>query len=259
MSRFTKPRHGLFVTGTDTGIGKTYAAAMIARSLRRVGASVGVYKPAASGCRHVEGQLVSDDAVSLWEAAGQPGDVADVCPQRFEAPLAPHLAARAEGKELDTGLVRSGLQHWDRRCDVVIVEGAGGLLSPMGDKEYVADLACDFGYPLVVVAPNVLGVINQTLQTLLTAATYRQGLGVAGVILNDVVPTRDDPSQASNFDELVCRCSPWVLTRTLWGSDQESPVVDWLALATADPTPVRCVAHLPISGHRQPGSDSRAP
>ena len=253
---FTKPRHGLFVTGTDTAIGKTYVAAMIARSLRRAGASVGVYKPAASGCRCVEGELVSDDAVALWEAAGQQGDLAVVCPQSFEAPLAPHLAARAEGKELDADLLRVGLQHWDGRCDVVIVEGAGVLLSPMGDKEYVADLACDFGYPLVVVAPNVLGVINQTLQTLLTAATYRQGLGVVGVILNDVVPTRDDPSQLNNFDELVCRCTPSVLTRVSWGSDQESPVIDWLALATADRPSVRQVTRLPIFGHRQHGSVS---
>ena len=91
-------------------------------------------------------------ALMLWQAAGSPGDLEHVCPQRFAAPLAPHLAAREEGKELDAVLLRSGLEFWRERSDFVIVEGAGGLMSPMGDDEYVADLAHDFGYPLIVVA-----------------------------------------------------------------------------------------------------------
>ena len=105
-------RKGIFVTGTDTAVGKTYVASIIARSLLRAGATVGVYKPAASGCRRHGEDLIADDAVALWEAAGQPGDLTDVCPQRFEAPLAPHLAARAAGRELDADLLHSGLQFW---------------------------------------------------------------------------------------------------------------------------------------------------
>ena len=89
-------------------MGKTYVAALIARSLAASGRRVGVYKPAASGCvRDAQGRLVSDDAVALWEAAGRPGDLEHVCPQRFAAPLAPHLAARAEGREIDAGLLRT--------------------------------------------------------------------------------------------------------------------------------------------------------
>ena len=105
---------GLFITGTDTGVGKTYVAALIARRLAQQGRKVGVYKPAASGCRRRGGVLVSDDAVALWEAAGRPGDLEHVCPQRFEAPLAPHLAAAAEGRQLDAGLLRRGLEYWQR-------------------------------------------------------------------------------------------------------------------------------------------------
>ncbi len=168
---------GLFITGTDTAVGKTYVAALIARWLAACGRRVGVYKPAASGCtREAQDRLVSDDAVTLWEAAGQPGNLERVCPQRFAAPLAPHLAARAEGREIDARLLRSGLDYWRARSDIVLVEGAGGLMSPLGDGEYVADLARDLGFPLIVVSRNILGTINATLQTLIAAAVHRGGL-----------------------------------------------------------------------------------
>src|SRR5947208_11477700 len=132
---------GLFVVGTDTAVGKTFVAARIAAALRRAGVKVGVYKPAASGCRRVGRALVSDDAAALWEAAGRPGELKAVCPQRFAAPLAPHLAAKQERKRIDARLLRRGLDYWRRRSDVVIVEGAGGLMSPIGETDYVADLA----------------------------------------------------------------------------------------------------------------------
>jgi dethiobiotin synthetase len=167
------PTPGLFITGTDTGVGKTHVACRIAAWLARAGYRVGVYKPAASGCTVQDGHLVADDAVQLWQAAGRPGDLDQVCPQRFLAPLAPPLAARAEGRRIDADLLRSGLEVWKHRSDIVLVEGAGGLMSPLGDEDYVADLAFDCGFPLIVVAPNVLGVINQTLQTLITAAVFR--------------------------------------------------------------------------------------
>src|SRR5258708_35422490 len=101
-----KPPRGLFITGTDTEIGKTYVASLIARALVSAGHRVGVYKPAASGCRRQGDSLVSDDAVALWRAAGSPGTLAEVCPQVFAAPLAPYLAATAEGRELDAALLR---------------------------------------------------------------------------------------------------------------------------------------------------------
>ena len=118
--------------GTNTGVGKTYVAALIARQLTAEGKSVGVYKPAASGCRRVGGRLVSDDAAALWEAAGRPGSLENVCPQLFEAPLAPHLAARAEGRELDAERLRRGIEFW-RRAELTR-RGPGGLIRPLGDR-----------------------------------------------------------------------------------------------------------------------------
>jgi dethiobiotin synthetase len=229
-----KPCHGLFVTGTGTGVGKTYVASLIARSLVAGGRRVGVYKPAASGCRREGDQLVADDAMALWHAAGRPATLGDVCPQRFQAPLAPHLAARAEGKELDRALLRSGITRWSGRAEIVIVEGAGGLMSPLSDEDYVADLAYEFGYPLVVVAPNTLGVINHTLQTLMAAAGYRGGLGVAGIVLNDVPSNRHDPSRWTNRAELARHVTVPILAQVGWQDEGLDPATDWYALAVGD-------------------------
>jgi len=225
------PPKGLFVTGTSTEVGKTFVGALIAKALCDAGQRVGVYKPAASGCRRKGDTLVADDAVELWQAAGQPGELDAVCPQKFAAPLAPHLAAEAEGKQLDADLLRDGLGYWYDRCDIVIVEGAGGLMSPMGDEEYVADLAFEFGYPLVVVAANRLGVINQTLQTVITAATFRDGLTVAGVVLNDAEEPTADASTATNREQIERRCVPPVLAHVPWQAQTIERPVDWYALA----------------------------
>lgn len=223
---------GFFITGTDTGVGKTYVAALIARRLAADGRKLGVYKPAASGCSRQHGVLVSDDAVTLWNAAGRPGEFDRVCPQCFEAPLAPHLAALAEGRRLDADLLRHGLDYWRERSEVILVEGAGGLMSPLGDDEYVADLAEEFGFPLVVVSRNVLGTINQTLQTVIVASVFREGLPVAGVVLNHVVPpSADDASLSQNRRELAARCVPPILAEVAWAADQINEPVDWFALA----------------------------
>ena len=223
---------GLFITGTDTEVGKTYIAAMIARWLAAAGHRVGVYKPAASGCRRQADKLISDDAVALWEAAGQPGELEQVCPQRFLAPLAPHSAAKEEDRSVDVDLLRDGLAYWQQRSDIVLVEGVGGLMSPVSDDDYVADLADEFGYPLVVVSRNTLGTINATLQTLIAAATFRNGLAIAGVVLNRPAPPKDDDlSMASNAEELAARCVPPLLAEVAWGATRFDPEVDWAGLA----------------------------
>ena len=228
----TRPEiRGLFITGTGTEVGKTYVAAAIARALAVAGRRVGVYKPAASGCRLVEGRLESDDELALWEAAGRPGELEQVCPQRFAAPLAPHLAARAEGREIDAALLRRGLDVWTASSEIVVVEGAGGLLSPLSDDEYVADLAADFGFPLVVVAANRLGTIHQTLATLVVADTFPAPLAVAGVVLNQPTPEPPDESCRTNFAELCRRCVPPVLAEVGWQDQDSLAAVDWYALA----------------------------
>jgi dethiobiotin synthetase len=226
------PTRGLFIAGTDTEVGKTRVAARIAAALHRQGRRVGVYKPVASGCVTIDGQRTSEDARALWVAAGRPGELAAVCPQMFAAPLAPPQAAREEGREVDASLLRSGLAPWLKSSDIVLIEGVGGLMSPVSDDDYAADLAFDFGFPLVVVAPNVLGVINHTLQTLVTAATFRDGLDVVGVVLNRVRPPSDeDPSVASNRALLEQHCVPPILAELGWEADDFDTDIDWFDLA----------------------------
>lgn len=202
-NRKRMPTRGLFVTGTDTDVGKTFVGAIIVRSLTRQGYRVGVYKPVASGCQIVGGELQSSDAVALWDAAGRPGPLSEVCPQRFAAPLAPNLAAAAEGRSVDPQLLRGGLESWTDRCDLVVVEGAGGLFSPISHSDFVVDLAKELAYPVIIVAANRLGTINATILTI--QAAERAGLQVAGVVLNTTERRPGDPSQASNAIELA-RC-----------------------------------------------------
>ena len=223
-----KPPHGLFITGTDTEVGKTFVASLIVKQLSAAGHRVGVYKPVASDCVSDGRELVSEDAVHLWQAAGRPLSLEAVCPQRFEAPLAPHLSAAKSGHVLDASLLRTGIEVWADQCDVIIVEGAGGLMSPIGDDEFIADLAMDFGYPAVIVTPNVIGAINQTLQTLITASCFRDGIPVAGVVLNDARSFDADISMESNREEIAKRSARPMLTRLRYEQEEFDDLVDWM-------------------------------
>jgi dethiobiotin synthetase len=227
-----KPARGLFVTGTSTEVGKTYVASQIARQLARSGRAVGVYKPAASGCAADPGRT-GDDDYRLWEAAGRRGELSRVCPQRFTAPLAPHLAARQEGKAIDSHLLADGIAYWSDQCEMVLVEGAGGYLSPISDQWLVADVALRLGYPLVIVAANSLGVINHVLQTVWVARSYGGGLPVAGVVLSDVQERRDASGEL-NEGELRRLTDVPLVVRLPFGQPM-SGGIDWWSLADARP------------------------
>jgi dethiobiotin synthetase len=225
-----KPPYGLFVTGTDTEIGKTWVSTIIVRDLVKAGHRVGVYKPLASDCVSDGQSVVSEDALLLWEAAGRPLTHKEVCPQCFQAPLSPHLAARAEGREVDVELVRTGIEAWSD-FDIVVVEGCGGLMSPVDDELFFADLAHDFGYPVLIVVDNRIGAINQGLQATITANCFRDGLDVAGLILNDAQAFEGDQSRDSNFEQIASRSIAPILTRVRHDSNECETEVDWMAIA----------------------------
>jgi dethiobiotin synthetase len=226
-----KPALGLFITGTDTEVGKTYVATTIAKQLATAGHRVGVYKPVASDCVSDGKHLISEDAFALWEAAQCPLNLDAVCPQRFPTALAPHLAARRNAQEVDVELLRTGISVWTDACDIVLVEGAGGLMSPTSDDEFFADLAYEFGYPVVIVAPNVIGVINQSLSALITAANFRDGLNVAGIVLNDSRRFDGDISMDSNREQIANRTVAPVLSRLRYKASDFDDHVDWYELA----------------------------
>jgi len=185
----------LFFAGTDTDVGKTYVASLVAASLHNQRQRVGVYKPVASDCQRIDGKLVASDAVALWEAAGRPLTLGDVCPQRFIAPLSPPAAAALEGKQVDARLLRSGADVWTDDVDTRIIEGAGGLLSPLAEGVLNIDLVKQFDSPKCV--------IHQVLATC-DAAKHR-GVTPAGIILCQTT-SHIDESVASNRTEIERYC-----------------------------------------------------
>ncbi|MDA1232761.1 MAG: dethiobiotin synthase [Planctomycetota bacterium] len=196
----------IFVTGTDTGVGKTHVACCLIRQLRQTGLNVGAYKPACSGAEYdAAGHPVWSDVELLHAAAGLDVSLDLICPQRFLAAVAPNVAAELEGRSVSTELLISGVSAWAKIADVLIVEGAGGLFCPLSDGLTVFDLALRVQAPMVVVAANRLGVINHTR---LTVERIRQsGLNIAAVVLNELqIPHRNDASLMTNARQI----SHWI-------------------------------------------------
>jgi len=227
---------GLFITGTDTDVGKTFVTALIARELTAAGVKTGVYKPACSGAVFdADGQPHWEDIEQLSQATG--GRFADdlICPQRFQAALAPPVAATREGRFVDEELLRSGANKWDGQVDLLLVEGVGGLLCPMTEKETIADLACDLAFPLLIVSRLGLGTINHTLLTVEVALS--RGLIVAGIICNEVPSPEDDAALDSDREEIASRCRVPILATVKHGQNEPlqalpaGGLIDWQSLA----------------------------
>lgn len=227
-------RRGLFVVGTDTDVGKTAVSVAILRGLVATGRRVAAYKPVASGIATADAP--GGDPERLWEAAGRVGAITAVCPQCFPAPLAPPRAARAAGRMVDETLLRTGVSAWRGR-DLVLVEGAGGLFSPLGPTTLGADLAGEFGYPLVVVDAARLGAIGRTLATV--RAARAAGLTVAACVLSQVAPPGGDPADptsaaaiaSANVQDLQHLLGDLPVTLLAHGASGFAPSLDWWALA----------------------------
>lgn len=184
---------GLFITGTDTDVGKTYVGAMLVRSLREKGVLITARKPAESGCDGTAPKRPPSDALTYAEALDNSVPLATICPYRYSTPLAPPMAAAVDGGEL---LVEQLVAACEVTSGVyMVVEGAGGLCSPLAKDGLNIDLAKTLGYPLLVVAANRLGCINHVLLTLGLAA--RAELSVLAVVLNALNDTPDDSAETN--------------------------------------------------------------
>jgi dethiobiotin synthetase len=171
---------GIFLTGTDTGVGKTAVAAALTRHLARRGLSVGVMKPVETGvCGNAREQ---GDAHRLATAAGTQDDMSLVAPFRFEHPLAPLAAARASSQAIDQAAILQTYRVIERRHDVTLVEGVGGLLVPIGNGWDVRDLIAELKLPSIVVGRCALGGINQARLTM--EALHARHLPVLALVLN---------------------------------------------------------------------------
>jgi dethiobiotin synthetase len=172
---------GLFITGTDTGVGKTVVAGAIAAWFRRQGNRVAVLKPIATGCEHRREGLVSADAEFLAHCADSSHPLDLICPQRYAEPLAPAVAAERAGRPVDWAAVQRSIDLMSRDSDVLIVEGVGGVRVPLDEGHTVLDLAQWLGLQAVIVAKPGLGTINHTL---LTVEALRSLTRIAGVVIN---------------------------------------------------------------------------
>lgn len=175
---------GIFITGTDTAVGKTFFACGLAALLKKSGYKVGVMKPVETGCVEGGGKLVPQDAAALKEASGCELSLEQICPYRFREPLAPSVAAEREAIRIDIDYLMSGYGEISETHDITIVEGAGGLLVPLLPSYTYADFAKVLKLPVIVVAENKLGMVNHLLLTLEHASC--KGLSVLGYVLNQI-------------------------------------------------------------------------
>jgi dethiobiotin synthetase len=224
---------GLFVVGTDTGVGKTVVTAAIARSLRARGEPVTVCKPLATGGEPYGGGYLADDTRRLAEAAGH-ADYHRVTPWTFPEAAAPPVAARLAGVELVLETIAGRVRTLAAADALLLVEGVGGLLCPLTEGETVADLAAALKWPLVLVARRSLGTLNHTLLTLEVARQRR--LPIAGLIVNETVPVQS-VAEHTNVEELGKRTAVPLLAVVPFQTDPygcEIAVlagVDWWRLA----------------------------
>jgi dethiobiotin synthetase len=221
---------GLFVTGTDTGAGKTIVAAAICAALVESGETVAAFKPVVTGLEDPPGEWPADHAL-LAEVASAGQSPEQVAPHRFGPPLSPHLAAQLAGATIEPATLVEAARAAAASAGLLVCEGVGGLMVPLTPGYLVRDLALDLGLPVVIAARTGLGTINHTLLTLEAARTA--GLTVAGVVMTPW-PARPDPMEVSNL-ETVTRLGavqvsglPRTTPEHLSDAGVALPLADWL-------------------------------
>jgi dethiobiotin synthetase len=188
-------RKGLFITGTDTGVGKTLVAAGLARCLKDRGVRPGVLKPAETGCSMRRGKRIPRDGSFLKYMAGATEPIDEIVPYRLAAPLAPQVAAEKEGVRIQIQRIHRIFRRISSRHDCTLVEGAGGILVPVTRKYSMVNLIEQFNLPVLLVSRIGLGTLNHTLLTLYYLA--QRGIPVVGIVLNNPDGQRD-PAARSN-------------------------------------------------------------
>jgi dethiobiotin synthetase len=217
---------GLFVTGTDTEVGKTVVAAGIARAWSATGTRTGVFKPVLSGLN----EPGPSDLATLKRAVRSDALDETVCPYRFGEPLSPHLAAERDGARIDPAVILAAFEDLSSRYDRLVVEGAGGWRVPLStdpDLFAISDLAGLLRLPVLVVAANRLGAINQTLLTVESVLAH--GCECAGVVLNSM---RSDADEAMRTNaEVLAEVLPVPLVATVehLGAEGEKDWIDAVA------------------------------
>jgi dethiobiotin synthetase len=184
----------LFVTGTDTEVGKTVISTAVMEYLQKQGKTVVGMKPIASGCTVTEQGLRNDDAKAIQQQCSKPIEYETINPYAFEPAIAPHIAAKKVGIEIDITHIQRQFCVLQQDADAVIVEGAGGWFVPLNDELTMADLAIRLGLPVIVVVAIKLGCINHALLTI--QAIEQSGLPIQGWVANSI-------EQNSQAEEII--------------------------------------------------------
>lgn len=173
---------GIFITGTDTGVGKTYVAVGLIEAFRKMGFYVCPMKPAETGCKIENGKLIPQDTFKIIEASGAKEPLEIINPYRFKFPLAPAVAAEIERRKIDKKKILSSYNYLSCKYDFTIVEGAGGIMVPLYKEYLFLDLVEELNIPLIIVSRPGLGTINHTLLTI--EAVKSRGINIIGVVIN---------------------------------------------------------------------------
>jgi dethiobiotin synthetase len=199
---------GLFITGTDTGVGKTYVTCHLAEKLRRAGVDVGVMKPISTG------PAGEDDAFYLKKRLKLSDPLELINPIHLKHPLAPYPAARLEKRKIDLKKIFAAFKELEKRHETVLVEGIGGVAVPITKDYCVIDLIKDMGLPVIVVARAGLGTINHTLLTV--GALIDCKIEVAGIIVNGF--TGRDKAEKTNVEVIEKLSGIPVLEKLKWSA-----------------------------------------
>lgn len=230
VDRPSDASRGVFITGTDTGAGKTYLATRLIRALTARGVAVAPRKPVESGCALAQGRPWPADAAALYQAAGGDAPLDEVCPWRLRHALSPERAAELEGVRLRlVDLIRACRVQEDR---FLVVEGAGGFYSPLTRDGLNADLAQALGLTVILVAADRLGCINHVL--LSEAAVRQRGLALGAVVLSVCDPPTDP--LMDNATALRARLLGVPVWRLAHNAGADSPAVDRLCALLAAET-----------------------
>lgn len=213
-------KQGVFVTGTDTGVGKTFVTCMLLHGLASKGIRPAGMKPVETGCRFENERLLPADGLAIKAAASMSDDISDIVPYMFDKPVSPYTASMLEGRIIEPEKIIEKYDNLAARYDFVAVEGAGGLLVPVCSAAgagmdrsayFYSDMARDLQLPVLIVARAGLGTINHTMLTVRCA--LEEGLRVVGVVLNSSSGSMYDMSEDTNMQVLGNICPVPVIAR----------------------------------------------
>lgn len=199
---------GYFITGTDTGVGKTIVSAAILRAFIKKGIKVGAMKPIETGCLNKDGIMLPSDGMFLRDMAEMSDSLELVTPFKFENPLSPIVASRLEGFEVDLERIFQIFEHLKKKYDYLVVEGVGGLMVPILKEQkkksssfyYIRDLIKDMGLEVIIVSRPSLGTINHTLLTVESLKSKK--IPIKGFIINHSNFNKDDMVETTNREIL---------------------------------------------------------